>query len=579
MDVSNTIADEIAIKHDLSRIACNLLISILPLIIGLWLLQGIIQANSATYDEVMYVKLACRWWRTGELSDISSMGSPVTFWRWQSALGLAWMDWSGRGLWIDHPLDFISHSLPVLRTSALWFWAIGLWGVQGWAWRLYGRVAALLTGLVYALGPNLLAHGALFTMECPLWASWLWACWAFWAYLRSGKMGWLAISAMIAGVTFSMKFTAVLLPPVLLCMGVLHFLKASGGHARMADLKMLLARISVFMMLMIMTNLVITGFAVVPISQQRGEHPLLERNLGPRWAARCAALLEIPWPVDWVGFLNQLKHQRNGGPSYLFGEVSENGWKWYYLVSLAVKVPLAVSIALFIRCFLVERSKKNQSWFLPLSCLLFLAVACVMSKRNYGFRYLLPLAPVMIVWLGGLVQSRFGRMVAVLLLISLGVNIARVHPWELTYFNEAVDGPEEGRKILADSNLDWGQGLLQFKEMQRERPELANCTLFYFGDLDPAYYGVNVKSYVIDASDKFAHLPRAWGDVQTPYVAVSTSLSDGPWGPALIFRLLRLVQPAGATSDGSIRIYEMKSVKSETIRKYSGADHMGKAPK
>ena len=36
--------------------------------------------------------------------------------------------------------------------------------------------------------------------------------------------------------------------------------------------------------------------------------------------------------------------------------------------------------------------------------------------------------------------------------------IALIHPHELSYFNAAAGGPIGGRRVLSDSNLDWGQG-------------------------------------------------------------------------------------------------------------------------
>ena len=39
------------------------------------------------------------------------------------------------------------------------------------------------------------------------------------------------------------------------------------------------------------------------------------------------------------------------------------------------------------------------------------------------------------------------------------VEIARIHPHELSYFNPLAGGPERGRRILSDSNVDWGLDL------------------------------------------------------------------------------------------------------------------------
>ena len=42
-------------------------------------------SNSATYDEVTYLRVAAHWWRTGDQSEITRMGSPLTFWKLQQA--------------------------------------------------------------------------------------------------------------------------------------------------------------------------------------------------------------------------------------------------------------------------------------------------------------------------------------------------------------------------------------------------------------------------------------------------------------------------------------------------------------
>ena len=44
-----------------------------------------IRQSSATYDEVAYLRVAARWWRTGDQAEITRMGSPLTFWKLQQA--------------------------------------------------------------------------------------------------------------------------------------------------------------------------------------------------------------------------------------------------------------------------------------------------------------------------------------------------------------------------------------------------------------------------------------------------------------------------------------------------------------
>ncbi len=134
-----------------------------------------------------------------------------------------------------------------------------------------------------------------------------------------------------------------------------------------------------------------------------------------------------------------------------------------------------------------------------------------------------------------------------------------IHPYELTYFNELAGGRIGGRHILADSNLDWGQGLKSLARLQQERPELCDLTLYYFGDTEPAHYGVAGQSYVVNAVDDHSRLPGL-ATVDTAYVAVSASLEWGPWGPRGFFDALKGLTPVVYNADTTIAIYRTNDV-------------------
>ena len=162
---------------------------------------------------------------------------------------------------------------------------------------------------------------------------------------------------------------------------------------------------------------------------------------------------------------------------------------------------------------------------------LYLAITAVGSSRNYGLRYLLPLAPLAIVWISALGETcrTISTHVAILARSAVAVGlagylvaIAGIHPHELTYFNALGGGARGGRRILADSNLDWGQGLKSLARLQRQRPEFADITLYYFGDTEPAHYGVKGRSQVITAIDDYSKGPGLVS-AETPYLAVSAS--------------------------------------------------------
>ncbi len=546
-------------------------------LLGMTLIADQAYRLSATYDEATYLRVASRWWRAGEQAEISRMGSPLTFFKIQQAPTLWALDRLGHRDWVDDPIANQAKLLPVVRIGGAWTWLVALGAVALWARRLYGPRAMAMASAVFALGPNLLAHAALTTMELPLVACTSAMFLGFWTFLRTGSPRAFWATAAIGGLAFSCKFTTILIPPILALAWAVDLWR---GRSRASDRpagevdeveprtglmgrSLLVLRAVVPGMLgfgaaMLAANLLVTGFATIPLSARNGLHPSLEGKLSPtaeRWAVRA---FEQSFPQDWVGFATQVLHQRNGGPSYLLGERRLTGWKHYYPVTLAVKVPLGFWLLVAARVWFGARGgvkPADRDWFPLVVVLAFLAVAMIGSKRNYGVRYLLPVAAPAIVWISGLAEGRRASRACVGLgIAAMTVALAGSHPHELSYFNGLAGGPIGGRRVLSDSNLDWGQGARSLGRLQAMRPELRDLTLFYFGDTDPGHYGVVGHRFVFDANRTPTGLPPELA-VSTPFLAVSASLQWGPWGPGGYFRRLDGVEPVAYTDDTTIAIY------------------------
>lgn len=528
---------------------------VLAALVGLVLLGDSLWQSSATYDEVRYLHVAARWWRTGDQDQITRMGSPLLFWKLQQTPVLWLLDHAGHRAWVDDPERFQSELLPRVRLGCLWIWLVALGLTSLWSRRLYGPRAMALGAWLFVLSPNLLAHGNLATMELPLTAATTAMFFFFWRFLERGTRRDFGAAAVLGGLAWSCKFTTVIIPPIL---GVIWWVdRYRRGERRVVRLTLSVAgAMTGFVVVMLVSNWGLTGFATLSISNQRGDHPELVRLFGPRLGPRVGGLVETPIPQDLAGFVNQLLRQREGGPSYLLGERRQKGWRHYYFVALAVKVPLTFWLLAAGRWLLRRRiASKGSAVMLPAVAVLFLAIAAAGSSRNYGVRYLLPLAPLAIVWVSGLAEGgRGARVLAAIGLLAQAVAVASVYPHELTYFNAAAGGPVGGRRVLADSNLDWGQGLRSLVRLQHSQPAFRDLTLYYFGDTDPAYYGVSGQCYTITAVSPASALPPVL-EARTGYLAVSASLQWGPWGPDGYFRALDGIAPVRLTDDRTIAIY------------------------
>ena len=532
-------------------------------VLGLSLMIDAAGRSSATYDEVAYLRLAAEWWRTGRQETIGRMGSPMTFLKLQQAPTLWALDRLGRGHLLDDPTAHQATLLPIARVGALWLWAAGLAVTSIWARRAYGPRAAAMAAMLFAVSPNLLAHGGLITMELPLLVFWTASSALFAGFLGTGRRGLFVGSAIAAGLAFSCKFTTVVLPPILalswLVDGVLR-----GGRRPLKLVLRISSAMVLFGILMAATNLLVTGLQTMTPSARVGEaHPSLVGRFGPEIDGLLALAAESSWPQDWVAFAIQAIHQRSGGASYLLGERRQEGWWYYYLVAMAVKVPIAFWLLAGGRAAIGLRAVRDRGWRRPSSdevliattILVMLALTALGSRRNFGLRYLLPIAPMAIVWVSRLAEGpRASRWFSAIGLLGMAAAVAGVHPHELSYFNALAGGPEGGRRVLADSNLDWGQGARSLARLQREEPAFRDLTLYYFGDTDPGHYGVSGTRLVIDAGADHPGLPDRFS-ARTRYVAVSASLQHGPWGPDGYFDALRGAIPEHLTRDGTIAIY------------------------
>ncbi len=577
--------------------------------VGIALMAQAATVSSATYDETAYLRIASDWWRTGRSSEMSRMGSPVTFFKLQAAPAFFVLDRIGLGGLIDRPVVDQASLLPIVRLSSLWIWIAAFGITVLWSRRIYGPRAMAFSACLFALSPNLLAHGSLITMEMPLIAATAALFFFFWKHLTAGppRGAYFVTSAVVAGLAFSCKFTAVVYPPILGLIWAIDLWR--GGERRVGRILRTAGPGMIgYLAIMLMADWAVTGFAVLQASARSGDHPSAP-NLG--W------LLELPIPQDWAGFATQLRHQQNGGPSYLLGERRMAGWWYYYPVALAVKVPLACWFLIAARGVMglrrvrhaglftsrppqdgVRMPDPTRQWLLPLAIAAFVAIAMFASKRNYGVRYLLPMAPLAIVWISALAELRGSwRWIVAAGLIGQAAALVAIHPHELSYFNVLAGGKIGGRRVLADSNLDWGQGLKSLAQIQSRFQPL---TLFYFGDVDPIHYGIEADCFLFRASEWPEALPRRFSHLRkyrnasksmeyvgnpllldgfpvtpsnrfntfasqlpsrflvgTRFVAVSASLVDGPWGPEDYFAWLYTETPVAYTADGTIAIYDV----------------------
>ncbi len=414
----------------LDRIARSRLTPVILLLV--FLAGGLFAAlaNSGTCDELgAHIPSGYLYWKTGTFGggiDNPPFGQLLI----ASLVKLAGLDYT---LFSEQHL--LLFRLPVL--------VLGLLGgivLFAMARLLFDRTIAVIALFLYALSPNVLAHASLASLDYPITFFVLLTIYAALVFIRKPR----ALSFMGLCVSFGLalatKIQAVLLLPLL----VVIFAAESRSLRSHPKANWRIATGAILLLLLV--PLVLINLVYL--------HPPLLKGNGVLPAAFVSALEQ------------KILHAEEGHFAYLMGKYSEKGWWYYFPLAILFKTPLAVLILLLPA--VVRKPSRETLVFLLLPAAVFLAAA-MRSRVNIGLRHVLMIYPFLDIlaaagaarlWKARPALHRFalaGPIAAAALLVSMPVSAALIAPHQLSYFNVLAGGPDNGHKLLIDSNLDWGQ--------------------------------------------------------------------------------------------------------------------------
>jgi len=182
----------------------------------------------------------------------------------------------------------------------------------------------------------------------------------------------------------------------------------------------------------------------------------------------------VPAPEFFAGIQAAYGHQAAGHASYLLGKRNDSGFLMFYPVALGVKTPLGFLLLLAGGIVLAWKRRQQVIWLAPLAAIAGVFAVGMYSRINIGTRHVLPiyfffaLLAAAAAWecvAGGAQKSWLG-WTAVALAGWMALSGAWNHPDYLAYFNELAGSEPE--RILADSDLDWGQDMLRLSARLRE---------------------------------------------------------------------------------------------------------------
>jgi dolichyl-phosphate-mannose-protein mannosyltransferase len=392
-----------------------------------------------------------------------------------------------------HRVFFAARLVVVLLSLALG------WLVWRFARRLYGPGGGLLALAFYAFAPEAIAHGGLATLEIATALGFMASVYTCWDFARRPSVGaWLGLLAAVvftALTRFSALALALLLP-------ALAAILARRGRRRY-----------VWLGLALLLPAAVIGIDLGYLGKV-SFRPLQTREFASepfRALQHACPALRLPLPDDWLAGLDWQTREgaRGETPAYLFGRILSDPVWYYFPVAILCKWPLGFLAALLARAglgasFMGSAARRAREFLVLAVPTLVLMGAMFVLTLDVGVRYVFPMLPFLCVWCGGLWSRgspgprRFSRALArgaVVLASLVAVESSMAAPWHLSFFNRLAGGPGGGYRILNDSNVDWGQGLIALRA-EMKRLHVSRIHLAYHGTTDPAMYGIDYVPYL-----------------------------------------------------------------------------------
>ncbi|MGC9346630.1 MAG: ArnT family glycosyltransferase [Anaerolineae bacterium] len=367
-----------------------------------------------------------------------------------------------------------------------------------WARELGGPWVGLMASALVLLDPNILAHGSLATTDLGITLMVLLTAYALWrvsgdaqfrGIARPPKEGrrvarslHLFAAGLALGAMLATKMSALLFWGLFGLIFVLDQ-RTSRRHNtwlhRVMWRGMLYAGLSLVALLVLWASY---AFEVAPVVE--GGVP-------------------VPMGTYWRGVRTVFDTLQGGRPSYLMGETRLGGWPLYFPIAFGVKTPLP-TLSLLLLAVVVRPGRRRRAHEQPRRAALYLLVpvlaywiVALRSDLNLGYRHLLPTLPMLFVWAAARLARSSSRPVwrriSLGLALWLCVETLWIAPHFLAYFNPVGGGPSGGWRVLADSNIDWGQDLKYLRDyLAREAPD-ETVKLSWFGSSPPDQYGIRYE--------------------------------------------------------------------------------------
>lgn len=380
------------------------------------------------------------------------------------------------------------------RRSCLIFGVMGALSCFLWSYECFGLRSGVTALVLWCSSPNLLAHGALLSPDGHAASMAVMSGYLYWRWTRSPNWSRTLSAAIGLALALLTKSTLLVLIPLWIVLPFCNVL--SGSTRRSCSSVRMLAVIVIGALYLVNAAYAFdgTGRSLSHYRFVSARMRLLQRGIVGR--------VPVPLPRHYVlGIDSQCRAFESPPSSYLRGVVSHSGWWYYYLYVSVVKLPVGTLALAFIAvcrgCKTVFRSSSltgsPSGGLIALvhagAIMAFVSAQATLSQHG---RYALPALPFAFVWVSAPIHNLTWRPIQTIALAATVCSSVWTFPHYLSYFNEFAGGPRSGPSHLINSNIDWGQDLVEVAKWRAEHPK-ASFYLAYYGGVNPGDVGLKYR--------------------------------------------------------------------------------------
>ncbi len=373
----------------------------------------------------------------------------------------------------------------VLATLALCFF------VYRWTFDLYGSKPALAGALLIVLSPNISAHGTLATTDLYFALGVIVSLYYLRRYLLLPTLRNACLSALTLALAQLTKPFAIYLYGVAGCfifLAILPSLRPIGGPVLTGRNVTIYAGL-VLVFFLVAMNL---GFSFDRPFTRLGNYRFRSASFIRLQNLPVLRSVPVPVPYPYLQGLDLTENNEQTGLTfgniYLLGKLGNRldpafrGFKSYYAVAIFFKEPIALQI-LFLLGLVWVWKRRSLRDFLRGEALLLAAAAILLvwlsffNRAQVGIRHALPFFAVDVIVASAAfvdfhLMSGLRKAFLCLLVLWLGISVMSYYPDMIPYMNEWVFNRKLAYKVLADSNLDWGQNTRLVNNFLKQNPDV-----------------------------------------------------------------------------------------------------------